>query len=179
MKSLLLAATLLVIAAAFAVRSDLRDRGARTSPRATGSPGTCKLDELRVARTLQGSGTDRMDEGNEFLAVTFVNVGHACHLGGKYPFAVTATTDTNVPLRANLLQTARFAHGQAKTVGFGMRWIVRHYPGNHHCRRALLTSVMFHSEGMSRSVSLRHLPYPFEVCTPMDVVDIVFMDNPL
>ena len=119
----------------------------------------CDLSQLRVARM---RGEVATVGGSRGLLVQFVNNGARCNFGGSFALAVSATTSTRVAIRAKLRghRPLRLAPDQAVNVSFGMFW------GN-RCRAATIASVVFHSGRMSKTVSLRRLPFVFQICTPL------------
>ena len=90
----------------------------------------------------------------------FVNDGHACTVGPRSRFTMTATTDTHGLVRAKL-SGPRFPirQGEHVTMVFGTWWGLRS-----KCSMGAFSSVVFHSDRRSQTVSFP--TYPYGVCTP-------------
>ena len=95
------------------------------------------------------------------MSFRLVNDGLTCSIGGKFRFAVTATTNAHAVIRTQLYESLRLVPRQAVTLNFAAYWQWD------SCREGRFVSVVLRSGESAKTVSLRHLPYPFGVCTPL------------
>jgi len=120
-------------------------------------------------------GSDTLTAAANHLIVRFVNDGHPCTIDRRSLLTVTATTNTGVLIRAKLPDdsygTLRVGPHQTATFDFGTGWNTAFFPRDGSqpqpipCHYASYDSVVFHSKGSSKTVSLgRH---PIGICTPV------------
>src|SRR4051812_31647100 len=170
--TVLAAAAVAVSAATLAARYASSPRAAGPSSVSPHVPGqsargatVCRLRQLRVVRVTQARANDVLGGGNDIVQLRFVNDGPTCTVGGRFRFAVGATTTTHAAIGKRLSQTLRLVPQQALTLNVAMWWMWR--SSNRPCDLGRVLSLVFRGSGGSKTVSLRHLRGRFFVCTPL------------